>query len=34
MVRVTLGVPAWVQGFTMPDRALPLEIYLGWGHPF
>jgi hypothetical protein len=34
MVRVTVGVPAWVNGFAMPDRALPFELYLGWGHPF
>lgn len=33
-VHLTFGAPIWTTGIELPDRALPVEIYLGWGQTF
>lgn len=33
-VNLTVGVPLWLRGFEMPDRAVPFELYLTWGQMF
>lgn len=31
---VVIGVPAWVDGFQLPERRVPLELYVGWAQAF